>query len=374
MATRLRTAVSIACVLGSTLAACSSTSDNNGSSKSGQTGTGGAGGGGSVKLEDCDQHGETSAAPITKACGTFTTAPGTRLQLGPYGAMMDVNEGAGFENTDPMDDTKCVGSGTVAGFLDLFKEDPAQTAQIADTGPQPCNATAPNTGDCLDYKLYSVYRPATWPSGKIPVLSWGNGTCAQPEGYGGLLRYVASYGFFVVAANSREVMTGAEQKHAIDFAAAANADPKSPYFGHLDLSKVGVMGHSQGGAATAAAASDDRVTAAIIFNFSDTAPKPYLAVSGDKDITGFTPQAMATAINAAPKAAYLFLHNPVGSAADPYPGHLPLILTPDRIVDPTVGFWQLIFNDDAKAQALLVGSSCGLCGHSSDYEYGENGL
>jgi predicted dienelactone hydrolase len=175
------------------------------------------------------------------------------VQLGPYGARMDVNVGAGFENTDPMDSPSC------PGFVNLFNEDPALSQQLLDVGAQPCNASAPNTGDSLDFKLYSTYRPANWPEAPVPVIAWGNGTCAQPEGYGALLRYVASYGFFVVAPNSREVGRGSgnELKHAIDFAAAANADPASPYYGHLDLSKVGVMGHSQGsqGAAAATAVS-----------------------------------------------------------------------------------------------------------------------
>jgi hypothetical protein len=285
-----------------------------------------------------------------------------------------VNEGAGFENKDPADNAFCYGNNGVGGFLDFFKENETQTQQIEDTGPQPCNATAPNTGGCLDYKLYTVYRPAIWPAGKIPVITWANGTCAQPEGYGGLLRYVASHGYFVIAANSREVGSGTEQLHALDFLASANADPKSPYYGHLDMTKIGAMGHSQGSVSTAAAAKDPRVTAAILFNAGDTATKPYLAISGDKDLTNFTAQQMATAIAAAPKAAYLYFHNPAGTAADPYPGHLVLMLSPDRLVDAVVGWWNLTFSSDPAAHDLFVGSSCGLCGHSSDYEYGENGL
>jgi hypothetical protein len=368
MATHLRISISVACAMGFMLGACSSSSDKG--TAAAKIGTDS----GTVKLADCDQHGESSAKPVTQACGTFLTAAGTQLQLGEYGASMDVNVGKGFENVDPADDATCNGTAGKPGFLSIFQEDPAQTAQIADTGPQPCNATAPNTGVCLDYKLYSVYRPAIWPEGKIPVLSWGNGTCAQPEGYGGLLRYVASHGFFVVAANSREVGKGVEQKHAIDFAAAANADPSSPYFGHLDLSKVGVFGHSQGSAGTILAAEDDRALAAILFNTGDNAVKPFFAISGEKDVTTYTAAAMATAINAAPKAAYLYINNPKGSATDPIPGHLPLILTPDRIVDPTVAFWQYILNGDSKAHDLLVGPNCGLCAQSADYVYGENGL
>jgi hypothetical protein len=50
------------------------------------------------------------------------------------------------------------------------------------------------------------------------------------------------------------------------------------------------------------------------------------------------------------------------------------MLTPDRIVDAVVGWWDLMFHDDPAAHDLFVGSSCGLCNHSADYEYGEHGL
>jgi pimeloyl-ACP methyl ester carboxylesterase len=311
---------------------------------------------------------ESSANVVTQPCGDVTTPTGTNIQLGPYGASMDVNVGAGFENTDPNDQPTC------PTFVGIFKEAQNISQQLLDVGPQPCSASTPNTGNCLNFKLYTVYRPANWPSGKIPVLSWGNGTCAQPEGYGALLRYIASYGFFVVAANSREVGSGTEIRHALDFAAAADQDPSSPYYGHLDMTKVGVMGHSQGSAGAAAAASDARVDAAILFNAGDTAVKPYLAISGDLDITGYTAQAMATAINGQPKAAYLYYHNPAGNTLDNLRGHLVLMLTPERVTEAARGFWQLMLQDDATARNLFVGSSCGLCNHASDYDFGEHGL
>src|SRR6185503_7485976 len=142
------------------------------------------------------------------------------------------------------------------GFVTLFDAPPNEplTTQLLNVGPQPCTASG-MAGNCLNFGLYSVYYPAIWPEGKVPVLSWGNGTCAQPEGYGALLRYIASYGFFVVAPNCRQVGTGAALRKGLDFAAAANADSASPYFGHLDMTKVGVMGHSQGSSAANTAAS-----------------------------------------------------------------------------------------------------------------------
>jgi hypothetical protein len=332
-------------------------------------GPGGAGGGGNTALGHCDMTKESSTSVITQACGDVITPTGTALQLGPYGAMMDVNVGVGFENPDPADSATC------PGFVAIFKEDPKISQQLLDVGPQPCATTTPNTGNCLNMQLYTVYRPANWPSGKIPVLSWGNGTCAQPEGYGTLLRYIASQGFFVIAANSREVGDGTALTHALDYAAKANEDPSSPYYGHLDMSKVGVMGHSQGSQAAGKAAADSRVQAAILFNIGDTAPKPYLAISGDLDVTNYTAQQMATAINGQSEpAAYLYYHNPAGNTADNLRGHLVLMLTPERVMDVASAYWKMTLLNDQTARNMFVGANCGLCGHSSDYDYGEHGL
>ena len=328
-------------------------------------GAGGAGGSGPT-LGHCDARMQSADKPLLDACGDITGPDGVNLKLGPYGAIMDRNVGKGFENTDPMD--------SCAGFASLFNEPAATTMQLLDVGTQPCTATAPNTGKCVDFKLYTVYRPVIWPSGPIPVISWANGTCAQPEGYGTLLRYVASFGFFVVAANSREVGTGKEPLHALDFAAAANADMSSPYYGHLDLTKVGVMGHSQGGQSTINAANDQRVKDVIIFNGGNSASKPFLAISGDMDITGATAAGMAAAVNAAPKGAYLYYHNPSGASTDSARGHLVLMLTPGRVTTPTLAWWQMMFGTDPNAKNQFVGSSCGLCSSPSDYNFGQHGL
>jgi len=325
---------------------------------------GGAGGGG-VQLGSCDQRTETSANPIRGACGDLTTVLGTHIQLGPLGAQMDDNVGVGFENPDPADSASCV------GFASIFGEDPKQTQQLLDVGTQPCSATN-GTGSCLNFKLYSTYHPANWPAEKIPVISWGNGTCAQPEGYGPLLRYVASYGFFIVAANSRQVGSGAPIIKGLDFAAAANADPQSPYYNKLDMTKVGVMGHSQGSSGAGIAAADSRVKGVILWNGGQSNAKPFLAVSGDLDIGGATAASMQSAVNSAAKGAFIYYHNPVGMGS--LKGHLVLMLSPERVIEPGVGFWQMLLNNDATAKNLFVGTSCGLCNHTADYNYGQKGF
>jgi hypothetical protein len=315
----------------------------------------------------------------TAACSSYSS-PGedggtATVQLGPYGAQLDVNVGTGFENTVQSSDQPG-NTSTCQSFAGLFNESQALTMQLLTTSMN---------GITINFALYSAYRPANWPSAPVPVITWGDGTCAQPEGYGALLRYVASYGYFVIAANSRQVGSNNSDGSqpmlkALDYAAAANMDSKSPYYQKLDMTKVGAMGHSQGGGATATASSDSRIKYVIDFNASDSnIPKPYLAVSGDSDITLFTVQSMTTAIDAAPvPAAFLYYHAPVGAPNDGLKGHLVLMLTPERVTAQTVAWWEMWFRNDAASKADFVGSSCTFCGHTSDatnpYDYGANSM
>jgi hypothetical protein len=337
----------------------SSTGGSSGGASSGGASSSGSGDGGSGG-GDGSVGGNCVSADFNKPCSSFTTPTGTAIPLGPYGAIVDPNVGKGYENTRQNGDTGTQPSSYCQGFVNLFGEDPKLGMQLL---------TITMNGVTIDFALYSVYRPAVWPSGPIPVITWGDGTCAQPEGYGALLRYVASYGYFIVAANSREVGSantggmGNSQPmlRALDFVQAANMDSTSPYYQKLDFTKVGAMGHSQGSSATATAASDSRIKDVILFNAGDTAPKPYLAISGDMDITNYTASAMATAINGTTvPAAYLFYHNPAGMG--PLKGHLPLMLSPERLAKPTVAWWDMMFHSDANAKQFFAPSAtCLLC-------------
>jgi hypothetical protein len=306
----------------------------------------------------------------TKACTTFTTPTGVTLTLGPYGAQMDPNVGTGFENAIQSGDGPDSGA-VCEAFADIFKQSASLTAQLLNTTQD---------GISLNFAIYTVYRPATWPSGPVPVLTWGNGTCAQPEGYGALLRYIASYGFFVVAANSREVGSGSPPPmlRALDYAAAANADSTSPYYQKLDLTRVGAMGHSQGGMATVTAATDPRVLDAIIFNAEDSCTKPFLAISGAEDITGFTPSGMASAVASAPApGAWIYYYDPIGTGpggSGNLDGHLVLMTEPNRVAPPAADWWQMVFQNSTTATSEFVGSTCGLCDDAGDNQFGEVGL
>jgi dienelactone hydrolase len=280
---------------------------------------------------------------------------GAEIPLGPYGAIMEQNLGAGFEIPVASGEANC---NSIAAS---FGEPADVTANVADLQD-------------VDLKLYTVYRPACMREGEsYPVITWGNGTCGQTEGYGPLLRYVASYGYVVVAANSRFTGGNGAMTKALDFAASVNADASSVYYKRLDMEKVGAMGHSQGGGATITAARDSRIDSLIIWNGGSDASKPFLAVSGDYDIGNPTAMGLAGAVEGSSQpSAWLFYHKVPQTGA--VSGHLTLMNQPERVVEVTVAWWDYQLKGDMTARDFFVGDSCGLCNKDEDFEYGANNL
>lgn len=148
---------------------------------------------------------------------------------------------------------------------------------------------------------------------------------------------------------------------------AENENPSSKFYQKIDATKIGAMGHSQGGGATAAAAAaDPRISAVILWNGGASASKPYLAVSGDRDI-GLTTASLGAAADAATvPGAWLFYHQvPTaidGAPTGPLAGHLTLMMEPERVMVPAVAWWDLMLKGKAEARPTFLGADCGLCG------------
>lgn len=274
--------------------------------------------------------------------------------------IVDQPVGVGFEYPIASSD-RGDGVAGCASFAGGFGGDPAETNKFITIPPD------------LKMNMYSLYRPKTLEEGKkYPIVTWGNGTCALPEGYGTLLKHIASHGIFVVAANSRQVGQNSVMTKALDWAFAANMDMSSPYFGRIDTDKVGAAGHSQGGLATITAASDRRIKTVIIFNGGASASKPFLTISGDRDLPFTTLSGMKSAVNSAQKAAWIWYHMiPQRGSSD---GHLTLITEPLRVVGPSITWFKATLENDAEAKTWFNGAMCKLCGQDAMFEFGSKGI
>jgi dienelactone hydrolase len=153
---------------------------------------------------------------------------------------------------------------------------------------------------------HTVYRPQdiSKVKGKLPIIAWGNGGCANDGlAHRNFLVEIASHGFLAIAigppvvrqpqakgapkgegkqgapkGDGKQAAAGPATKSsqlidAINWALAENSRKGSPYNGKLDASKIAVMGMSCGGIQSYAVATDARVKLVGIFN-SGILPAP----------------------------------------------------------------------------------------------------
>lgn len=108
---------------------------------------------------------------------------------------------------------------------------------------------------------FTLVRPRELGRGGVlhPVLTWGNGTGANPTSYAALLVHLASHGFIVIASNSPNVGDGVEMRKGVDWVLAENQNTQSALFGKVHPTRIGATGHSQGGSASCAATDHDLV-------------------------------------------------------------------------------------------------------------------
>ena len=112
-----------------------------------------------------------------------------------------------------------------------------------------------------------------------PILVWGNGSNATPADYAGVFRQLASWGFVVIGSSDSRQADGRTMLGSLRYLLRANLDPGSRFFGSLDPTEVGVLGHSQGagGAVNAANHSGGLIDTVVPINLPD---RRYVGRSG----------------------------------------------------------------------------------------------
>jgi hypothetical protein len=85
------------------------------------------------------------------------------------------------------------------------------------------------------------------------------------------------------------------------------------------------------------------------------------------DIATTTPAALTSAMAGSAKGSFMYFHNPAGMGG--IRGHLVLMMTPQRLADQSVQFWQMTLNGDMAARDKFMAQKT-----TADYDFGAKGF
>lgn len=102
---------------------------------------------------------------------------------------------------------------------------------------------------------YHIYYPKLDRPQPLPLVVMVNGTKTPATDYLPILEHLASWGFVVAGNQDPQSGSGASTAAMLDALLALNTDPSSPLHGKVKADKIGIAGHSQGGAGAINAAT-----------------------------------------------------------------------------------------------------------------------
>lgn len=131
-----------------------------------------------------------------------------------------------------------------------------------------------------DFKKYEIYYPSDISNGTIryPVVIFSNGTGIKASKYPAVLKHLASWGFIVMATEEENSWNGFSSEMCLRLIIKLNeletvdGWESNPFYGHVNLDRIGVSGHSQGGVGVINAATENKNGSLIkaIFSASPT--------------------------------------------------------------------------------------------------------
>ncbi|WP_414941385.1 acetylxylan esterase [Amycolatopsis sp. cmx-11-51] len=208
---------------------------------------------------------------------------------------------------------------------------------------------------------HTFYYPSDLTAGsRHPVILWGNGTGATPDAYDFLLQHLASWGFVVAAANTKNAGSGSEMLAGARFLIEESKRPESRFYQTIDEKEVGATGHSQGGGGAIVAGADPMVTVTAPIQPGPqgdvrTLRGPSLLVAGQTDTIVPSVYVRARYYQAAQiPAVFAELRNS---------DHFFSNGGAKRLVGAMTAWFRYWLADDQQAAPLFFGprASCGLC-------------
>ncbi|HEL1546701.1 TPA: lipase [Streptococcus suis] len=106
-----------------------------------------------------------------------------------------------------------------------------------------------------NFKKYELYYPTNieTETRKFPVVIFSNGTGVKASKYSAVLKHLASWGFIVIGTEEEYSWNGFSSEMSLRLAIKLNDNKtveglkSNPFFSKVDLDKIGLSGHSQGG-------------------------------------------------------------------------------------------------------------------------------
>jgi dienelactone hydrolase len=191
---------------------------------------------------------------------------------------------------------------------------PVDAPPVRDNPPGPYAVTVESDPALPTHTVYRPVDLAPFTGGtKLPIVSWGNGACANAGTlFKVFLTQVASHGYLVISIGPKDAPLPAFARSARPEGAASAPEPATPavpvpmskdsqlidaidwavketdrkgsaYYRHLDAKKIAVMGQSCGGLQAIAVSSDPRIKTSVIWNsgvFSPGGNSPGARLSG----------------------------------------------------------------------------------------------
>jgi hypothetical protein len=268
-------------------AACGTRSNGDGASSGGSVGVGGGpvGSGGDVGTGGTGVTGGAASGGMS-AGGSSSGGVGSGATGGAGASATGGQAASGGQGNAETGGTTGTGGLSSSCIGDAFTTaDPTKAgpfAVTADKNVGPLAGVVPDPIYDDEQQRFNVYRPTNVASSGYchPILIWANGYRDNPEQkppdcvvdagsnqwcgqYGPMVNHLASHGFVVVASLSTATAEGdpLPTTAGLDWILEQAEDSSSPYYHHLDTTKIGQLGHSYGGMSTCMTASDPRFSA-----------------------------------------------------------------------------------------------------------------
>lgn len=100
-------------------------------------------------------------------------------------------------------------------------------------------------------KKYAIWYPNELEknNNKYAVVIFANGTGSKSATYKPFLKHLASWGFIAVGNDDENTRSGESLERTIEFLIKENENKDSIFYNKIDLTNIGIGGHSQGGPA-----------------------------------------------------------------------------------------------------------------------------